>query len=66
MKIQVTTSTQSAIPEINREQKTMYYLIIGDGMDKAVINVGEKTYHTVGKLLANEQTALNESKKITK
>nr|WAE43650.1 MAG: hypothetical protein [Microviridae sp.] len=58
MKIEVNTasSKQEAIPEIGRESKTLYYLIIGEGKEQVYINIGEKTYKGVVKLLIEKQT----------
>lgn len=57
MKIEVKTaqSTQTAIPELGRAEKKMYYLIIGEGDDKAEINIGQKTYEKVAKLIKAKQ-----------
>lgn len=43
-------STQTAIPEIQKPEKTLYYLIIGEGENKVELNVGQKTYEKVQKL----------------
>lgn len=53
MKQEITTakSKQEAIPEIGKKEATLYYLIIGEKEDKIVINVGEKTYNGVQKLI---------------
>lgn len=53
MKIEVKTavSTQTAIPELGKTEKKMYYLVIGEDKEtQTVINVGEKTYEKVSKL----------------
>ena len=54
MKISTTQQTQSALPELGREEKTMYWLIIGKGEDKYTLNVGKKSYEEVNKLFAKE------------
>lgn len=52
MQTTVTTakSTQSAVAELNKKETTLYYLVIGEGENKVVINVGEKTYNKVNAL----------------
>lgn len=53
--VKVAKSEQTAIPEINKEAKTIYYLIIGNGKEpETVINVGQKTFVSVQKLLLND------------
>lgn len=49
MKINVTVakSTQSAVPELNMKEKTLYYLVIGEGETAVKLNVGEKTYNSI-------------------
>ena len=54
MKISTIQQTQGALPELGREEKTMYWLIIGEGEDKYALNVGKKTYEEVNKLIAKE------------
>ena len=54
MKIRTTQQTQGALPELGREEKTMYWLIIGEGEDKYALNVGKKSYEEVNRLLAKE------------
>lgn len=53
MKQEVNTakSTQPPIPEIGAKEKTLWYLIIGEGETKVIINVGEKTYEKVNTLI---------------
>lgn len=51
MKVTTAKSEQSAIPEIGREAKTLYYIIMEEGEDKIIINVGEKTYNGVKNLV---------------
>ena len=65
MKISTTKQTQGALPELNREEKTMYWLIIGEGEDKYTLNVGKKTYEKVNKLLTKqaEKGAVREEEK---
>lgn len=43
-------ATQTAVPELGQPEKTLYYLIIGEGTDKVVINVGQKTYEKINRL----------------
>lgn len=46
---------QVAIPELNKAAKKLYYLIIGDTPEeRVVINIGEKTYIGVNKLIGKE------------
>lgn len=56
MKIEVNTvkTSQLAIPELNRGEKQLYYLTIGEGDDKIVINVGEKTHLSVLNLISEK------------
>ena len=54
-KVTVAKSTQSAIPELNKPEKNLYYLVIGEGEKSISINVGEKTYEQV-KALEKENT----------
>ena len=54
MKISTTKQTQGALPELGREEKTMYWLIIGEGEEKYAMNVGKKSYYEVNKLIAIE------------
>lgn len=53
-------STQSAISEIGREEKSLYYLIIGEGDNKVIINIGEKTYEKIGTLVEEEKLTLTD------
>ena len=39
--IKLGKSTQSAIPEMNRPEKTIYYLVIGEGEEAVTMNIGE-------------------------
>lgn len=56
MKISVAKSTQTAIPELGREEKTLYYLVVENSTGKGqVLNVGEKTYKGVQELIAQEE-----------
>lgn len=63
MKIEVATTsvTQTASEVLGTKEKTLYYLIIGEGDNKAVINVGEKTHNTVKELTKprDEKTVIN-------
>ena len=54
MKISTAKQTQDAIPELDREEKTMYWLIIGENEDKYALNVGKKSYEEINKLIAKE------------
>ena len=54
MKISTAKQTQNAIPELDREEKTMYWLIIGENEDKYALNVGKKSYEEINKLIAKE------------
>ena len=54
MKISTTKQTQTALPELGREEKTLYWLIIGEGEDKYALNVGKKSYEEVNKLITKE------------
>ena len=42
------------MPELSREEKTMYWLIIGEGEDKYALNIGKKSYEEINKLIAKE------------
>lgn len=44
MKVQTAKATQTAIPELEKEEKTLYYLIIGSKPNEIVLNIGEKSY----------------------
>lgn len=55
LKVQTANTVQMAIPALKREEKTLYYLIIGEGDDQVVINVGDKTYKSVENLLKKEE-----------
>lgn len=48
--VTVTKVKQEANAVLNTEEKTLYYLIIGEGQGKAIINVGVKTYTTIAQL----------------
>lgn len=50
--VTVAKTTQSAIPELEQKEKTLYYLVIGEGEGKLIINVGEKTHTQVAKILS--------------
>lgn len=56
MKLEVNTvkSSQMAIPELNRGEKQLYFLKIGEGDDAIVINVGEKTHLSVLNLISGK------------
>lgn len=52
--IKVAKSTQEAIPEIGKKEQTLHYLIIGEEGNNVIINVGEKTYEKVNKLITTK------------
>lgn len=52
LQVDTTKVKQEANAVLNTTEKTLYYLLIGTGETKTVINVGEKTYVTVSKLIA--------------
>lgn len=47
MKVNVTTVTQTANKLLGTEEKTMYFLILEEGTEKLVINIGKKTHDRV-------------------
>ena len=47
------------MPELGREEKTMYWLIIGEGEEKYAMNVGKKSYNEVNKLIEKEAEKRN-------
>lgn len=51
LQVDTTKVKQEANAVLNTTEKTLYYLLIGTGETKTVINVGEKTYVTVSKLI---------------
>lgn len=52
IEVNVAMTTQSAIPELGQAEKKLYYLIIGEKPEQTILNVGEKTYNGVAKILA--------------
>lgn len=54
MQVQTTSVTQSANAVLGTTEKTLYYLIIGEGVDKITLNVGEKTHAGVKALVEKE------------
>lgn len=60
LEVNTTKVKQEANAVLGTNEKTLYYLLIGSGENKAVINVGEKTYATVSKLVAT--ATINEKK----
>lgn len=48
--IKTVKQNQLAIPELGKEAKTLYYLIIGEGENKIIINIGEKTHNSINEL----------------
>lgn len=51
MKVQVTQTVVGANEMLKQKEKTLNYLIIGEGEEAVIINVGEKTYESVKKLV---------------
>lgn len=62
LEVKVATSTQSAIPELQKEAKTNYYIIIGSDEGVVIINTGETNYTKTKKLLENEEANNNTNK----
>lgn len=64
MKLEIKTakSVQTAIPEMKREEKTLYFLIIENDDGIVTLNVGEKTFTSINKLIENEKTPIPETK----
>lgn len=60
LNVETTKVKQEANATLGTNEKTLYYLIIGIGEGKTVINVGEKTYVTVAKQIA--EATKNEKK----
>lgn len=57
-------ATQTAVPELNQPEKTLYYLIIGEEPNKVVINVGQKTYEKINRLcIFTEEPAKDQTPK---
>lgn len=54
LSVKVARSVQSAIPELGTPEKTLYYLVIGHGEEKQIINVGQKTHDKVLNLIATQ------------
>jgi hypothetical protein len=52
LEVNTTKVKQEGNTVLDTKEKTLYYLLIGVGQTKAVINVGEKNYVGVSKLLA--------------
>lgn len=59
MKLEVTTTSvkQEANAVLNTKEKELYYLIIGEGESKLVINVGQKTHDSVKELTKPRETS---------
>lgn len=66
LEVKAATSTQTAIPELGKAEKKLYYLIIGEGAQQVVINVGEKTYTAVQDIAMLETKKLEDEKKTKK
>ncbi len=60
LEVNTTKVKQESNAILNTAEKTLYYLLIGQGETKTVINVGEKTYATVSNQLA--ELSKNEKK----
>ena len=60
MKISVKSVAQTSVIS----EKESYYLIIGEGEKKVVINIGKKTYDGVNELLMEPKPETNESKQM--
>lgn len=43
-------------------EKELYYVVIGEGENKVVINVGQKTYEGVQKLLLEPKAVIDKTK----
>lgn len=52
MKTEVTTAKQTSVID---ETKSTYYVILGEGKERTVINVGEKTYDKVNKVIGKKE-----------
>lgn len=50
LEVKTTSVTQSANEMLGTKDKTLYYLIIGEGETNVTINVGEKTHKAVNNL----------------
>lgn len=59
MKLEVaTTSTKQGANEVlGTKEKELYYLIIGEGESRLVINVGQKTHDSVKELTKPRETS---------
>lgn len=57
MKITVAKAQQTAIPELEKAEKTLYYLIVQSETtnQKIILNVGEKSYTGVLELIQSEE-----------
>lgn len=60
MKLSVKSVAQTSVIS----DKELYYLIIGEGEKKVVINIGKKTYDGVNELLIEPKPQENESKQV--
>ena len=60
--VNVTSTTQKGNEVLGTNDKTLYYLILGEGENKTVINVGEKTFNNVKELLT-KSVVTSEKKK---
>lgn len=56
--VTITTTSQLANEVLGTPNKTLHYLILGEGNNKVIINVGEKTNLSVMKLLNETEEEL--------
>lgn len=58
MKLEIATTsvTQTANEVLGTPEKTLYYLVIGEGENKMTINVGKKTHDQVKELTKPRDT----------
>jgi hypothetical protein len=49
-RVQVITATQTAMPELERPEKTMYYVMVETEKGRYVMNIGEKSYKEIKEL----------------
>lgn len=51
---------QAAIPELGREEKTLYFLKLTKGEKTITMNVGEKTYNQVKEMTEEEKQTVTQ------